>query len=304
MTIRHMKIFLAVCEAENSTTKAAKQLNMSQPAVSLAIKELENYYGVRLFDRISRRLFITEAGKTFMEYASRIATLFDDMEKGLRNWDSFGILRVGSSITIGTRFMPAYVQAFASQHPNVDVRVQIGSSETIENLLTINKLDLALLEGTVRSDRLVSSQYMTDTLSIIGPAKPPYLERRVLSMQEFRQQRLLLREPGSGTRELFDQVVRNAGMSLSPAWEAMSTTALINATIRGIGIAALPTRMVSDAIREGTVVDLYVEGLEFRRFFSIVNHQDKFLTPFALAFIELCRNYENEPTDAAPPRIQ
>ena len=103
MTIRHLKIFLSICSNDCSTTKAAENLHMTQPAVSLAIKELESHYGIALFDRIGRRLQITQAGLRFKEYASHITTLFDDMEKKMLNWDSFGILRVGASITIGSQ---------------------------------------------------------------------------------------------------------------------------------------------------------------------------------------------------------
>lgn len=90
-----------------NTTKAAELLHMSQPAVSLAIREMEDYYGVALFDRIGRRLSITEAGKRFREYASHISTMFDDMEKTLRDWGHLGVLRVGASITVGSAFCPA-----------------------------------------------------------------------------------------------------------------------------------------------------------------------------------------------------
>ena len=106
MTIRHLKIFLSVCENSFHTTKAAEELHMTQPAVSLAIKELEQHYGVILFDRIGRRLKITEAGQRLMEYSSHIISLFDDMEKGMKDWDSFGIIRIGASITIGSQFLP------------------------------------------------------------------------------------------------------------------------------------------------------------------------------------------------------
>ena len=120
MTIRHINIFLAVCEAGENTNKAAELLHMSQPAVSLAIRELEDYYGVALFDRIGRRLSITEAGKRFREYASHISTMFDDMEKTLRDWGHLGVLRVWASITVGSRFLPSYVKTFLSLHPGLE----------------------------------------------------------------------------------------------------------------------------------------------------------------------------------------
>ena len=106
MTLRHIRIFLAVCENGNNITRAAEQLLLAQPAVSLAIRELERYYGVKLFDRISRRLYLTETGKRFRNYAEHIASLYDLMERDLRDGDALGVLRIGCSITIGSQLMP------------------------------------------------------------------------------------------------------------------------------------------------------------------------------------------------------
>ena len=96
MTLRHLKIFTAVC-AENSITKAAEKLHMAQPAVSVAIKELEDYYGVKLFDRISRRLYLTDIGRNFLDYAIHIVSLFDDMENHIREWKSSEKLPLASA---------------------------------------------------------------------------------------------------------------------------------------------------------------------------------------------------------------
>ena len=101
------------------------------PAVSLAIRELEEYYGVVLFDRVGRRLRLTAAGTRFGEYAGCILAMFDDMEKGMRNWDAFGLLRVGSSITIGSQFLPYYVNAFYARHPGTEVKVLVGPSDQL-----------------------------------------------------------------------------------------------------------------------------------------------------------------------------
>lgn len=105
MTLRHIKIFIAVCDT-GSTTAAAKELYIAQPAVSFAIAELEHYYGQKLFDRISNRLRITEAGRRFLEYSRQIVILFDEMEFEIKNWDSLGSLRIGSNVTIGNNFLP------------------------------------------------------------------------------------------------------------------------------------------------------------------------------------------------------
>ena len=99
MTLRHIRIFLAVCENGNNTTRAARALYLAQPAVSRAVAELEEYYGVRLFERRGRRILPTEAGREFYGYALHIASLFDEMETRIKNWDRIGTLRIGTSIT-------------------------------------------------------------------------------------------------------------------------------------------------------------------------------------------------------------
>ena len=290
MTLRHMKIFASVCEKNCNTTKAAEAMHITQPAVSLAIRELEQYYGVTLFDRIGRRLRLTEAGQRFWEYASHISALFEDMEKGMRNWDSFGLLRVGASITIGSQFLPSYVKAFYNCYPGTEVRVLVASSDELEQRILTSELDFALIEGVAHHPSILSEEYMEDHLTVICPANGYFQNGQVLTVEEFKQQKFLLREPGSGTREVFDRAAESAGFSVQPIWEAMSTTALVNAVINGLGIAVLPHRMVTGPLERGLVTAIRVEGMDFRRRFHITYHKEKFLTTSAKAFIDLCRN--------------
>lgn len=292
MTIRHIKIFAALCACGCNTTKAAESLHMTQPAVSLAIREMEQYYGTPLFDRIGRRLLLTQAGEQFLRYAHSITGLFDDMEKELRNWDSAGVLRVGASITIGAQFLPSYIQAFSAAHPAVTVKAQVKPSEGLESDLLANRLDLALLEGAPHLSCLHTEEYMDDRLVVIAAVDSPLSQKQSLSSEEFCRQPLLLRERGSGTREEFERVMNAAGLSAEPLWEASSTTALVNAAIAGLGIAVLPYRMVVGPLERGLITTIQVECLCFSRRFRIVYHRDKLLTPLMQDFIELCRNYE------------
>ena len=292
MTLRHMNIFCTICENGFNTTRAAEVLHMTQPAVSLAIKEVEQYYGIKLFDRLGRRLQITEAGQHFLQYAIHICALFRDMEMGLRNWDYQGLIRVGASITIGSQFMPGYVKAFTQRYPEAEVRVVVEQSDRLERKLLAGELDLALIEGIAHSPVLISEAYMEDHLSIVCPSGGRWKQGQRVSVEELLQQKFLLREPGSGTREVFDRVMANAGYSVTPAWEAMSTTALTNAVINGLGIAVLPHRMIIAPLERGSVITVMADGLEFNRSFYIVYHKDKYLTTSARKFIELCRDYE------------
>lgn len=292
MTIRHMIIFRTVCENECNSTKAAEVLQMTQPAVSLAIKELEQYYGVRLFDRIGRRLKITDAGQQFLQYAIHISSLFSDMETMLRDWDSKGILRIGASITIGSQFLPNYVKIFSESHPGIDVRVTIEQSERLEQKILANELDCALIEGVAHDPNIVSESYMEDYLSVICAADKGWAQGQIISLDEFKNQRFLLREIGSGTRDVFEHVIAQAGFHVTPVWEAMSTTALVNATINGLGISVLPHRMILPALKRGLVRTVKVQDLTFSRYLYVIYHKDKFLTSSAKHFIALCKDYE------------
>lgn len=289
MTLRHLKIFLAVCSCGCNVTRAAEKLYLSQPAVSLAIRELEEYYGVRLFERFSRQLKITKAGMHMKEYAVHILALFEEMEGEMREWDSAGVLRVGASITIGSQFMPEYAGKFQQAFPNAELRVRIGPSEGLEKGLLENELDLALIEGTVHSPNLVYEAYMEDELTAVCSADGPFRKGETVSVKTFSEQRFLLREKGSGTREAFDSAASLAGFSVDPVWEATSTAALVNAAEHGLGIAVVPLRMIGQALREGKVVPFSVEGMKLKRQFVIVRHKNKFLSHSAQAFVGICK---------------
>lgn len=263
---------------------------MTQPAVSLAVKELEQYYGVALFDRIGNRLKITPAGLRFYEYSSHIIALFDEMDNSMKNWDLAGTIRVGSSITIGSQFLPAYVNSFQSRYPGTRVKAQIAPSKQLEQMILNNELDFALIEGSSHNPSFICEEYMEDHLTVICPANGQFQPGQEISIHEFCQQNFLLREHGSGTRETFENTIAAAGFSIEPIWEAVSTTALVNAVISGIGISILPHRMIADAIQQGQVIAVTVKGLEFKRKFNIIYHQKKFLTAAARSFIELCRS--------------
>ncbi len=292
MTLRHVKIFLAVCENDCNITHAAKALYMAQPAVSQAIAELERYYGVRLFDRLSRRLCITQAGQRLRAYAVHIRDLFDQMETAMHNWDEQGVLRVGASITIGSHFLPGYARAFRAVYPAVQLQAEVAQSRHLEELLLDNRLDVALLEGSIHSPLLVGKPYLEDELVGVCAVQGPFAQGAQVEPAVFAAQRFLVREPGSGTREVLDAAMEAAGYHFQPAWQSISTGALVNAVVSGEGIAVLPRRLLARALRAGRLHAFTVKGMPFRRRYHIVYHRDKYLTPAMEAFIRLCETYE------------
>ncbi|MGJ4851598.1 LysR family transcriptional regulator [Bacillota bacterium Meth-B3] len=289
LTLRHLNIFVTVCE-EDSITKAAQKLHIAQPAVSLAVKELEEYYDVKLFDRISRRLYLTDAGRKLLEYAAHIVSLLGDMENNIRQWERSGKLRIGASITIGTRLMPRYVRAFHKSHPESNIEVHISSSDLIEKKILQSELDLALIEGVVHSDSIIDHIFMKDRLAVICAPSCALCEEETITIEQLLSQPLLLRESGSGTRELFDHVMASFERTYTPSWESTSTEALVHAVRNGLGVSVLPYMLVQDKLKKGSIVELKVAQLHFDRGFHIIYHKNKLLTSLAREFIEMCRN--------------
>lgn len=285
MTLRHMKIFVKVCRCK-SATEAAEKLGIAQPAVSLAIRELERYYGVRLFDRISHRLFLTEEGKQLLLYAEKIVSLFDEAESGLHNRDFFGMVRIGSSVTVGTCLLPDYVQRFRSQYPKIKVQVTVDNSAAIEKKVLENQLDFALIEGNIHSSSIVCHRFRKDELVLVCGANdlscPDELSPEQLAGLPF-----LLREHGSGTRELFDSALLTRGITVTPEWESISTEALVSAVSHGLGVSVLPLRLVERDLSEGKLKRIHIRGLTLGRYFSRIHHKDKNLSRYVQAFWKL-----------------
>lgn len=288
MTLRHMKIFVAVYQ-EHSVTKAAGRLHLSQPSVSLALRELEEFYHVRLFDRISRRIYPTEIGHKFYDYALHIVSLFSEMESGIPSWEHNAPLRIGSSITLGNCLLPVLVQTYRNSHPDIPVRVTIKNTEMIEQYVLDNRVDFALVEGSVSHPELMAEAFYSDRLCFVASPTHPLAAHPYASLEEIAGYDLLLREPGSAGRELADSIFLAKGITITPAWESVSTQALLRAAKNLPGIAILPRLLVQDELSSGTLVEIPVPDAELSRTFYLIRHRNKYLPPSADAFWELCR---------------
>jgi DNA-binding transcriptional LysR family regulator len=287
MTVRHLKIFVKVYQLQ-SITHAAQELQMAQPAVTRAVKELEQYYGVLLFDRVGRGLAITESGRELYAYALHVVELFDTMEKSMRNWDSFGVLRIGSSVTIGTFLLPALVDEFKALRPGIRLQVLVSNGRNLQKALLDNELDFALIEEDIGETEFHTEPFAQDHLVLITPQGHPLLGRKQVLLQDLVAYDLLLREQGSASRSFVDSVFAVHELPTHPLWESVSTQALVRAVHAGIGISLLPERMVREDVRTGFVAacPLADEGLERR--YDLVWHKNKYLTVAARDFIGLC----------------
>lgn len=289
MTLRHMRIFVSVYRHSN-ITRAAEELHLAQPSVSFAIRELENYYGIRLFERIGRHISPTESGKEFYGYALHIVSIFDEMEKKIRNWDFLGTVRIGASITIGTHILPVLLKSYQNLYPDLRTEVSIRHSAAIEQQIINNETDIGLIETQPNHPDIVSVPFMEDFLCCIVSVDHPLTKYRNITFEQLAEYPLLMREKGSAGREILDACFAFQHISIRPLWESSSTQSIVQGVAAGLGAAVLPFLLVKKDIEDHTVKTIPFDR-PLTRNLNIIYHKSKYLTNNMKAFIELCKKY-------------
>lgn len=287
MTIRHFRIFIAVANT-GSVTRAAQALYVSQPTVSVAIRELEQHYGTRLFERISQRLKITEAGRALLGYATHLISLYDEVEASFQNPDSHGLLRVGASVTFGVYGMPALAARFAARFPHIRLEVTVDTTDEVEKRLLENELDAAIVAGVVRSRFIALTPLFTEQhVALCAPGHP--MAGRSVTLAQFMAQPLVLRQRGSGAFQLFSAAVAQAGYTPRPAWQCASVQAILAAVGLGLGVTVLPRQVAAAALDAGQLAVIRVHGLDVHSTVCLAVHKSKFLSPALGHFMGMAR---------------
>lgn len=287
MTLRHMRIFQKIYETQ-SVTRAAEALHMTQPAVTRALQELEKYYGLRLFERLNRRLTVTEAGRRMYDYALHLTETFDTMEKSLRDWERQGVLRVGASVSLGCSLLPQLARTFQEEHPGVEVRVRIANGELLRRDLLENRLDLALLEGEENGADLMLTPFAAGEMALIVPPGHPLARAGGATLAQAAAYPLLLRETGSATRRFLDQLLMSRGLAVQPVWESASTQALLSAVREGLGITLVPWALARQTVLRGEAERCPVTDAELIRRRYVAWHPSKYVTGTMRTFVNLC----------------
>ena len=247
-----MRIFLEVCCTMN-VTRAAENLYMTQPAVSRAIREIEQTYSIRLFERLNQRLYLTDSGRRMHAYAMHIVDTFDRMERELSDGDERGVLRVGASITLGNYELPAVARRMKKERPGIRLQATVANVDTLKDMLLDNRLDAAMIEAPIDHRDLTGEAFSRDELALILPPGHPLLQKNHLTLADVAACDLLLREKGSSGRAFLDTVFEAHGLTVSPLWESASTQALVRAVASGIGLSILPEKLVRRALEAGVV---------------------------------------------------
>jgi len=287
LTLRHFKVFIAVCETMNMTA-AAERLFISQSAISQAVSELERRYGVRLFERLSRKLYLTQAGEKLYGYASHMTGMHADIEKKMKALNDDGAIRLGASVTVAANVLPAVVLSFKKSNPKIDITVFEDNTEQIERMLLSDKTDIGLVEGEISSPDIISTPFADDELTLICGAKHRFVSLSSVKPQELEKEDFIIREPGSGTRKTFEDAMATNKLSWNAKWICSNTDTIKEAVMTGLGVSVISKIAVKREVKAKTLYAKTVKGMCFRRTFKIAYHKNKYLTASMKKFIGLC----------------
>ena len=265
-----LKVFRAVAE-QLSFHKAAKQLFLTQPAVTLQIKALEDDLGIRLFDRAGGHVSLTSQGAVLFRYAQKLATLASEAEQELAATQGqlAGILALGVSTTIAQYVLPRLIAAFLAEQPRVNLSLHSGNTEAIVQLLIQEKVSIGLIEGPSREQGVRIEPFMPDELVLIAP---PDFESDRLSRDRLVTSSLLLREQGSGSRRVVESALEKAGVALKSFEKVMdldSTEAIKSAVEAGLGVGFVSRWAISKELELRALKIVPVDGVKITRQFSL-----------------------------------
>ena len=289
MTIRHLKLFTEVYRTLN-VTKAAENLNMTQPTVTRAIQELEDHYGTKFFDRINKRLNSTEAGNKFYSYAMNTLEAYDHMEAGMLHYQDNEVIRVGATLSIGSTVLPKIIKKFKELYPEIQIKSFVNNTEYLQEMISNNQIDFALMEGYAPVEHICSEAFSEDRLVLLLPPEDSRAKQGTVSLEMLKNDNFLLREKGSVGRDYVDVLFSSHGFPIEPVMESISTHAIVRGVNSGIGVSILPKDLVEYSIMSGYVSSCEIENIDLTRQNYIVWHEGKYLTDKMKELMTLCKN--------------
>ena len=294
MADRRLQVFTTVARLL-SFTKAAESLHMTQPAVTFQIRQLEEYFNTRLFDRTHNRISLTEAGELVKTYADRIIALYNEMDNEVRTLtgDIQGPLLIGASTTIGEYFIPGIIGSFQSSYPDVRIRLHVANTNGIIHMVENNEVDIGIVEGPVNNKNLVKEVIWNDELVSICPVGHPLSGRKKVPIGEVLEHPFISREEGSGTREVVENYLARRKVdsdSVNIIMEFGSPESIKSAVTAGLGVSILSVATIEKELALGSLSAIPLSP-PIRRTFSIVHQRQKFRLRAMEEFLEFAREH-------------
>ena len=286
-TLRQLEVFLATAHAEN-ISRAAEALAVAQSAASGALKELEDRYGVQLFDRVGKRLQLNDFGRAIRPQAEALVARARELDLALSRQVDAGDLRVGATLTIGNYLAVGIMARYMAAHPGAHVKLDVENTAHIARKVANFELDLAMVEGELTHPDLEVIEWRDDELTVFCAPSHPYAKKKRLGEDDLRQATWLVREEGSGTRQSFDRAMHGLLPHLHLLPELQHTEAIKRAVEAGLGIGCLSRVTLEDAFRRGALVPLAVPQLDLTRKFYFLLHREKYRSAGVQAWLGLC----------------
>jgi len=285
-----LKVFCTVAETK-SFSKASEIIHLTQPAVSLQIQALEELYETKLFDRSSNMVSLTSAGEVLYRYAKEILALYAAAEKTIGELTGLvkGSISVGASSTIGNYLLPSVIAEFRRTHPKIKIHLFVGNTKRVIELLNSGNIDFGIVEGDVARQKLVVEKILKDELVVIVPALHPWAKRKEVSIYDVTKEPFILREEGSGTRQILEKYFNKHGISTHDMKASMmlgSTVAIKEAVESGMGISIVSRWAARKESKYGSLKLLSIKEENLFREFSLISQKsaigshavDEFLT--------------------------
>ncbi|MGD2082286.1 MAG: selenium metabolism-associated LysR family transcriptional regulator [Chromatiales bacterium] len=294
MADRRLQVFHTVARLL-SFTKAAETLHMTQPAVTFQVRQLEEHFNTRLFDRTHNRISLTEAGSRAYEYADRIFELYQEMENAIREMtgEIRGALTIGASTTIAEYMLPTLLGDFKAKYPDVEIHLKVSNTDGIVSMVESNAIDLGVVEAPVSNKNLVVEVCRMDQLVAILPPRHPMASRSSLALQELVEYPFICREEGSGTREVISEYlgkVQGCNEALNISMELGSPEAVKGAVEAGMGVSVVSRATVQKELKLGSLVAVRLEP-PLQRPFSFVHQKQKFRLRVMEELLDFARAY-------------
>jgi len=285
-----LKVFCTVAETK-SFSKASEIIHLTQPAVSLQIQALEELYETKLFDRSSSTVSLTPAGEILYRYAKEILSLYAAAEKEIGDLTGLvkGRISLGASTTIGNHLLPSVLADFRKTHPKIKVHLFVGNTKRIIEFLNSGNIDIGLVEGDVARQKLIVEKLIQDELVVIVSPLHPWSKKKEISIFDITKEPFILREEGSGTRQIIEKYLNKHGISTHDMKASMmlgSTEAIKEAVESGIGISIVSRWAARKESKYGSLKLLSIKEERLYRDFSLIFHKkaissyavDEFLT--------------------------
>jgi DNA-binding transcriptional LysR family regulator len=291
LSLHHVVVFNSVAKSLNMS-KSAKELLVTQSAISQTIKDLETKFSVKLFLRKNRRLYLTEEGKEFYYYTKKIFDILEEAKLCLENFNTLkkGRVSIGASMTIGNYLLPELIVKFKQSYPDIDLSLFIGNSAEVIEKLRTSEIDIALIEGLpYTNDKSIKiTRFAKDKLSFICSPQHRFASMQKVALKDLLKEQFIMRERGSGTRQIIEAEFAKVGAHVKVAYEFNNPEAIKNAVSCNLGVSALSDLIIKNELQMGMLKEIPVSTIKIYRWFYLmrINSYNKAQTIFENYLLE------------------